>query len=323
MEKICVVVRRKWFAARDIVGLELAPEPGTQLPPFTAGSHVDLHISQRDASRTVVRQYSLCNAPGETQTYVLGIKLEPESRGGSLGVHRDVQEGDRLFISAPRNNFSLHDTAGPSILFGAGIGITPLLAMAQSMEYRERCFELHYFTRSLEFVAFRERLERAETGGRVHFHYGLTPEGTEAAVRAALTTLPPDAHVYSCGPTPFMEMVGVQARRRISPQNVHFEYFQAPVELSAGGEAFEVVAARSGVSCMVPADKTIVQALYERGVVIDVSCEQGVCGTCVTRVLSGEPDHRDVYLSDTEKQACDQMTPCCSRAKGERLVLDI
>ena len=323
MEKICVVVRRKWFAARDIVALELTPEPGTQLPAFAAGSHVDVYIPQRDATRTVIRQYSLCNGPDETHTYVLGIKLEPESRGGSLGVHRDVQEGDRLFISAPRNNFSLHNTAGPSIFFGAGIGITPLLAMAQSMEYQERPFGLHYFARSPEFVAFRERLQRSETGGRIHYHYALTPEGTEAAVQAALTTAPPNAHVYSCGPTPFMEMVGVQARRRVSPQNVHFEYFQAPVELPASGQPFEVVAARSGVSCMVPADKTIVQALYERGVVIDVSCEQGVCGTCVTRILSGQPDHRDVYLSDAERQAGDQMTPCCSRAKGERLVLDI
>ncbi|WP_244179531.1 2Fe-2S iron-sulfur cluster-binding protein [Paraburkholderia aspalathi] len=162
-----------------------------------------------------------------------------------------------------------------------------------------------------------------EAGGLVHYHYGLTPPGTAAAVESALAALPADAHVYSCGPTPFMETVGALAQRRIASQNVHFEYFQAAADLTSGGHAFELVAAKSGVTCMVPADKTIVQILYEHGVVIDVSCEQGVCGTCITRVLSGEPDHRDVYLSDDEKQAGDQLTTCCSRAKGVRLVLDV
>jgi len=325
MSTLRTVVRRKYSVAEDVVALELVAEDGKPLPPFDAGAHIDLHLPVHGGGKPIVRQYSLCNRPDEAAYYLLGVKREPLSRGGSLAVHDDLREGDVLTIAGPRNHFPLVDR-GPSLLFGAGIGITPLLAMAQQLETAQRPFTLHYFARSPEHVAFRERLAHMAAAGRVAYHFGLGPDETLAVLRTALADPAADVHVYSCGPSAFMDGVRQLARLVLPDDQIHHEYFQAAAGAQGGSrpdEPFEVVAARSGVQCVVPPGTSIVQALNAQGIEVEVSCEQGVCGTCLTRVLEGDPDHRDVYLSDAEKAAGDVIMPCCSRARSTRIVLDL
>ncbi len=325
MNLIRTVIRRKYPVAEDIVALELAAEDGGPLPAFAAGAHIDVHVPARGGGKPVVRQYSLCNGPGEAACYLLGIKREPRSRGGSLAVHEDLREGDVLTIGAPRNHFALVER-GPSLLLGAGIGITPLLAMMQQLQAAGRPFTLHYFARSPGHVAFSDRLAHAAQAGQVQYHFGLGPDQTLEALRAAMTDAMPETHVYSCGPSAFMDWVLQLARHVLPDVQIHYEYFQGAANATNAGHAdepFEVVAARKGVRCVVPPGTSIVQALYAQGVEIDVSCEQGVCGTCMARVLEGTPDHRDVYLTDAEKATGNVMMPCCSRARTARIVLDI
>ena len=170
-------------------------------------------------------QYSLCNGPADKEAYVLGIKEDGRSRGGSASLHQDVLEGDKLLIGPPRNNFRLFDSPQKALLFAAGIGITPLLAMAQELAFAQRPFDLHYFARSTEFAAFQDRLSEMEHSGQVHYHYGLTPEATERAVGYAVEAVPSNSHAYCCGPTAFMDVVAAHSREWIYPQNIHLEYF--------------------------------------------------------------------------------------------------
>lgn len=324
MTTIPVIVQKKWPVAANIVALELVDAHGMRLPPFTPGAHVDVHIPSPGQARTMIRQYSLCNAPEETDRYILGVKREPHSRGGSQAIHGNVCEGDMLHISAPRNQFMLHDDASCTVLFAAGIGITPLLAMAQALHRTRRTFHLHYFVRAPEHTAFVDRLQALDTvPGALHIHAGASIEDTTRAVSDALTGIAPCTHAYACGPAPFMSMVQAQIAGKLPPTQFHVEHFSAPVSDDGNDMPFEVLASRSGVRCIVPPGESIVSVLRTHGVDVDVSCEQGVCGTCLTRVLAGTPDHRDVYLSEAEKAAGDQMTPCCSRSLGPLLELDV
>lgn len=324
METTRAVVRKMWKVANDVMGLELTPEDGRSIAPFSAGAHIDVHVVHPESKQTIIRQYSLWNGPAERDAYLVAVKEENPSRGGSTTIHRCVKQGDVLAISGPRNNFKLIDGKGRAILIAAGIGITPLLAMAQELARDGRPFALHYFARSAEYAGFRDRLESLSQMGLVSQYYGLTPDETAQRIRDALEDAPREAHVYSCGPAPFMDAVASNAQRWVSSDHIHFEHFKAnPAVNPASSVSFEIVAQRSGVSCVVPPDRSITEVLRDHGVCIDVSCEQGVCGTCCTAVISGDPDHRDFYLSDAEKRSGKIMTPCCSRATSGRLVLDV
>lgn len=314
-----VRVKRIAHEAHDIKSFELGYADDTCLPPFEPGAHIDVHVAPG-----VVRQYSLCNAPGQDCSYLIAVKKEPASRGGSLGLHERVKEGDTLVIGLPRNLFALAPQAARHLLIGAGIGITPLLAMAQHLKHAGADFSLHYFGRSAEHMAFHGLLCGAGFGGRVTLHPGLAPDAVQETLGRLLERRPPDAHLYLCGPGPFMEQVRAQAARAWPDEAVHFEYFAADPALGAApAGSFEVALARSGGCYRVGESESIVEVLARHGIAVDVSCEQGVCGTCVTTVLEGVPEHRDMYLSEAEKKSCRQMTPCVSRALSARLVLDL
>lgn len=317
-----VRVRRKWVVAKDVTAFELAPLRGCTLPDFTPGAHLNIRISAPGAP-PLVRQYSLCNAPDETGVYVIGVKREPASRGGSAAMHDRICEGAELEMSEPINHFPLLPNASSHLLLGAGIGVTPLLAMAQWLEANAASYVMHYFARSVEYVAFAERLERGEHAGRVHYHLGLAPEETEERLNALLAAPPAGCHAYACGPAPFMDAVRRVGEPRWGAERLHFEHFQVGPINTAGDTPFEVQLARSGASCIVAAGQTIVQALARLGRPVETSCEQGICGTCLTRVLAGEPEHRDLYLSDAERARGDQMLVCVSRAHSKTLVLDL
>ncbi|WP_322103192.1 PDR/VanB family oxidoreductase [Paraburkholderia sp. J41] len=317
MSKIDVIVEKITEEATDIKSLRLVSRTGAALPPFEAGAHIDVHVGG------VARQYSLCGDPADTSAYLIGVKLEAQSRGGSKAVHA-LKEGDCLQISEPRNLFALDAGNGPALLIGAGIGITPLVAMMHQLKARNTAFTLHYFARSSEHLAFSETLLRTDAEldfGRMHFHLGLDAQATGDQLDELLARPEPGQHVYFCGPGPFMEAIR-QRCKDWSKETVHFEYFSAePVEVTDGG--FEVIAARSGKRVWVGPDQSITDALSAAGVEVCVSCEQGICGTCLTRVLDGTPIHNDLFLNDAEKAKNDQMLPCISRASTHTLTLDI
>jgi vanillate monooxygenase ferredoxin subunit len=314
-----VRVGRKTSEAVDIATLELINVDDRPLPAFSAGSHIDVHLPNG-----LTRQYSLCNAPSEGHRYLIGVLRDPESRGGSQAMHEQVKEGDVLHISAPKNHFPLAHEATHSVLIAGGIGVTPILCMAERLAVTAASFEMHYCTRSPERTAFRERITASSFSSRVHFHFDDGPESQKLQLSQLLTPMRPGVHLYVCGPKGFMDWVLESARAAGWPSTrLHYEFFGAEVAASEDDASFEVKLASSGRTVVVPKDKTVVQALAAVGVEIATSCEQGVCGTCITRILEGEPDHRDMYLTPEEQAANDQFTPCCSRSVSPVLVLDL
>ncbi len=305
-------------AADGIVDIELVPVAGGPLPQFEAGSHIDVEVAPG-----LVRQYSLHNSPHETHRYCIAVLRSPQSRGGSEAVHRDFHAGKVISVSAPRNNFRLEDAPAETLLIAGGIGITPLLSMA---EYQASCgkrFALHYFARSRSRAAFVDRIsDSADLGASSHFHFGDDAQKVQDCLADILDRRAPGAHVYICGPTGFIESTREAALRAgMTAAEVHVEHFGA--EVSTAGKQFTVVARRSGVEVTVGESQTIAQCLAAKGLPVALSCEQGVCGTCLTAVLEGTPDHRDLYQSDDEKAKNDMITICCSRSRSPRLVLDI
>ncbi len=301
----------------DIARIRFAPSNGGDLPPFTAGAHIDIYLPDVD----LWRQYSLCSDPSETGFFEIGVLKDPNSRGGSEAVHRLANVGTEFKVDGPRNHFPLEETAEKTVLLGGGIGVTPMIAMAKRLDALGKDFTLHYCTRSEAVTAFKDELDASEFADRIVYHF----DDQDAAQRLDLTRdLPaPDAttHLYVCGPQGFMDwVIGAAEGTGHATGNVHREYFSADVDLS--GESFEVECAESGITVTIGPDDTIAKALAKEGIHIDVKCEEGVCGTCITDVLSGEIDHRDQFLTEDEREDGDQICVCCSRGKG-KLVLDI
>ncbi len=317
MSTIEVRVAAKVCEADGICSFELVRTDGAPLPPFEAGAHIDVHVGPG-----LVRQYSLCNPPHETHRYVIGVLRDAASRGGSLVMHDEVQAGSVLTISLPRNHFPLVDAASTLLLAG-GIGVTPILAMAEALAGKGAAFEMHYCARSPERAAFRERIGASGFARQVQFHYDSAP-ASERLDLPALLAAPGQTHLYVCGPGGFIAHVLGTARAQGWPESqLHVEYFAGAVIDTTGDQSFDVKLASSGQVFTVPTGRTVIQVLVEQGIDVPYSCEEGVCGTCLTRVLDGVPDHRDLYLTDDEHAANDQFMPCCSRARTRLLVLDL
>lgn len=313
-----VVVKEIREEADEIKSFLLASMNGTPLPAYTAGSHIDVHIRNN-----LVRQYSLAGDPSTGQ-YLIAVKKEQDSRGGSRAMHEFVRKGDRLKISEPRNNFRLVEGAKRHLLFAGGIGITPLLGMIWELETSGQPWELQYFSRSIRNTAFHDLLSAPKYAGKVSFHYAIERDAVRAYLRKHLWHREEASHLYLCGPRGFMDMVEQTAAITWPPEAVHLEHFAAdPAALAGPRTEFKVRLARRQIECVVDRDQSICEALREQGVIIETSCSQGVCGTCVTGVLDGVPDHRDAFLTEAEKVAGDRLMPCVSRAKSEMLVLDI
>ena len=318
MDSLAVKVIRKVREAEDIASFELAGIDGAPLPPFSAGSHIDVQVPGG-----ITRQYSLCNDSSEQHRYRIAVLRDANSRGGSTGMHEQVSEGDVLQISTPKNHFPLHPAAHTLLLAG-GIGVTPLLCMAQRLATTGASFALHYCTRSEERTAFRDEIARSAFGQQVHFHFDSGPAEQKLNLDALIATPEAQTHLYVCGPAGFIDHVVTTARAKgWAGDQIHMEYFGAAPQDTAGDASFDVKIASTGRTYAIAPGKTIVEVLKTHGIDILTSCEQGVCGTCITRVLEGEPEHRDMYFTDEEKARNDQFTPCCSRARSKTLVLDL
>jgi len=316
---LSVRVARKAVEATNICTFELVGVDGAALPSFSAGSHVDVYLPGG-----LTRQYSLCNDPAETHRYLIAVLRDPASRGGSEAMHQQVQEGQVLQISAPKNHFGLVHDARRSLLLAGGIGVTPILCMAERLAMTGGDFAMHYCTRSRDRAAFLQRITASRYAPRVQLHFDDGAADQKLDLAALLADQQAGVHLYVCGPKGFMDAVLVTAREKGWPESqLHYEFFGAEVARSDSDAGFEVQLASSGRVIAVASDQTVTQALSAAGVEVLTSCEQGVCGTCLTRVLSGVPDHKDMYLTPEEQAANDQFTPCCSRAKTARLVLDL
>ncbi len=315
---LSVRVARKTLVAEGICSFELVPADGECLPKYKAGAHVDVITPSGHT-----RQYSLCSPRSEGRSYRIAVLKDPTGRGGAASMHDDVQEGDLIRISKPRNHFGLNDSGAASLLFAGGIGITPILAMAYELHAQGRDFKLHYCTRSSARTAFLDELSTI-FADQTHIYYDDGTSEDRFDLAGTLRDAAAGAHLYVCGPSGFIDAVLSQARLTGWPDDrVHREFFSAaPVDTSCDG-AFEVVVSSSGLVVPVAANQSVVDALALVGVEVMTSCEQGVCGTCVTRILEGTADHRDSFFTDAERAEGDQFTPCCSRAKSARLVLDL
>ncbi|GEO84751.1 MULTISPECIES: PDR/VanB family oxidoreductase [Alphaproteobacteria] len=304
----------------NIVRLRLVDAGGAVLPAFEAGAHLDLHL--RDGSTDLWRQYSLCSDPAETGFYEIGVLLDPKTRGGSAAVHRLAVPGATFEVEGPRNHFPLSEEATTTVLLGGGIGVTPMLAMARRLHAIGRDFVLHYCTRGETVTAFRAMIAAEPWAKNVAFHFDdQSPEQRLDPTRD-LPAPSSGTHIYVCGPQGFMDwLIGAAEAAGHASANVHREYFSADVDTT--GDSFEVEAQRSGITVNVGPDDTIAKALARAGVKIEVKCEEGVCGTCVTDVLEGMPDHRDKFLTDEEREEGTMICACCSRACSSKLVLDI
>ncbi|MFH4193580.1 PDR/VanB family oxidoreductase, partial [Acinetobacter baumannii] len=266
-------------------------------------------------------QYSLCQNPNDEGKFRLGILRDPESRGGSISAFDEIKDGMQIQVSEPKNLFPLLK-AKHSVLIGGGIGITPLITMAYQLAHEGASFELHYCGASPEKCAFVDEIKNGVLAQYTTFHFKSEGASHRAFFESAIKDINPESHIYTCGPVGFMDwVINLATTHDFPEQQIHKEYFQ--VETDTSGDSFEVVAERSGKIIMVEAGETILQALAKEGIDIEMSCEQGVCGTCMCDVIEGEPDHRDVYFTDEEKASNEQILVCCSRSKTPRLVLDI
>ncbi|MDO8770028.1 MAG: PDR/VanB family oxidoreductase [Burkholderiaceae bacterium] len=316
---LSVRVARKALETADICTFELVGLDGGPLPAFSAGSHVDVALPNG-----LTRQYSLCNDPKETHRYLIGVLRDPVSRGGSQAMHELVAQGQVLQISAPKNHFPLAHDAKRSLLLAGGIGVTPILCMAERLAIMGADFEMHYCTRSRERTAFYERIASSTYADKVQFHFDDGVPEQKLDISALLAAPQSGVHLYVCGPKGFMDAVLNSARLQGWPDHqLHYEFFSAEVVKLETDASFEVKLASSGRIITVLKDQTVTQALSAAGVEVQTSCEQGVCGTCLTRVLEGVPEHKDMYLTPEEQAANDQFLPCCSRSKTPLLVLDL
>jgi cytochrome P450/ferredoxin-NADP reductase len=295
------------------IAFELASISSPSLPEYAAGSHVDIEIEPG-----LVRQYSLCGSLTDGRRYRVAVQRDTASRGGSRRIHNHLAVGARFRVRAPRNLFHLNETAPSSLLFAGGIGITPILAMAYRLRALGRHFKLHYSAPSRKDAIL---LDEIQAFGSDHVELHFSDEGTRLDPS---TVFPVDngSHVYICGPARYISAVTVAAAALGWPDDrVHVERFVSDVIKT--GDAFTVVAARSGVTVEVAEDQTILGALREAGVEVASSCESGVCATCLTDVLEGVPEHRDLVQTPVERASMHRIAVCCSRSSSRRLVLDV
>jgi len=313
---ISALVHTLRHEAEGIISVELRPWGDTVFTPFEAGSHIDLHLPNG-----LVRSYSLLNAPSDQGRYVVGILRDRASRGGSRYVHEQLRVGTQLQISQPRNNFALDTRASHSVLVAGGIGITPIYCMFRQLLALGRSAELIYCARSRAEAALVDEI--SGLGAKVLYHFN-DEKGGLPDLASYLAGRPADTHFYCCGPTPMLDAFE-QTCERLGYPHAHIERFTA-AEVAASEDAqdsYSVELSKSGKTVSVEPGWNLLDVLLEAGCDIEYSCREGVCGSCETRELEGDVDHRDGVLTKAERAANKSMMVCVSGCKSRRLVLDL
>lgn len=308
--KMKVADRRQ--LTEHICEFTLAPVDGETLPAFTAGAHITV-----ETPSGAMRRYSLVNDGSAPEVYKIAVKREIDGRGGSVSMHDEAVEGTELRVEVPENTFELTE-AKEYLLIAGGIGVTPIYAMAQHLLRQDKPFKVIYCTRSAEDTAYLQDMQDA-LGDKLTMHHDA---GDPDQVYDFWDHFedPKNMKVYCCGPQPLLDEI--EAISGHWPEGrVIFEDFKPVEVVRADDKPFDVKLEKSGTTVRVPDDKSILEALRESGVTTVSSCESGTCGTCKTRLISGDVDHRDMVLMDEEKDRFIMI--CVSRAKEGELVLDL
>ncbi|WAT09232.1 PDR/VanB family oxidoreductase [Rouxiella badensis] len=318
-ELIPVTVKKMNNNGAGNISLQLIAQAGSVLPRYSPGAHIDVFIPEKGP-----RQYSLCGENGGEEYYEICIKLAPLSTGGSHYLHHQLNVGDGLKISAPRNHFPLPQ-ARRFLLFAGGIGITPLLAMAEEIAKQNIDFELHYYVSREQETAFMSRCSAPMLANHVFLHYSDANDSLRARTPACLRSPDAETAVVACGPDGFIKRLqDIMQFHRWQPAQLSFERFSnAELNNNADNQGFHIQLNSTGQRFLVTPSQTIAEVLLSAKVDIMLSCEQGVCGSCITDVIEGIPDHRDCVLTEEERAENTQITLCCSRSKSPVLVLDL
>jgi phthalate 4,5-dioxygenase reductase subunit len=301
--------------AREIYRFELVHPEGADLPEFTAGAHLSLRVPNG-----AIRKYSLSNDPAERNRYVIAVKREDPGTGGSLSLTSEAKAGDMVEVSEPRNDFALAPNVTNFLFIAGGIGITPMLSMMRHLKSSgEGRFKLYYLTRSPELTAFRDEIA-SEFKGQVVIHHD-NGDLNQALDLWPVLEKPMGRHLYCCGPRPLMEAVRDMSGHWSSAA-VHFEDFGASKPAhKPQDKPFTVHLAKSGRTIEIPSDVSILDTLRAEGIRVSSSCESGTCGSCRTKLISGDVEHRDLVL--TEREHTTDIMICVSRARSGELVLDL
>ena len=294
--------------------IEFRADNGKPLPEFSAGAHITIRVPNG-----LLRKYSLCNDPGERDRYQVAVKREVDGRGGSSNLIDRAKIGDELFVLPPVNDFALPGRAQDFLFVAGGIGITPIMAMIKELRAQGKRFRLFYCTRSPETTAFLDELSAPELKDSVVIHHDQGDPACALDLKPVLAERKNREHLYCCGPRPLMEAVR-HMTDHWSSTAVHFEAFSEAETHKPGDKPFRVKLARTGKTVEVPVDKTVLEVLRENGLEVPSSCETGTCGTCRTKLLEGEVDHRDLVLADHERK--DHIMICVSRAKSDEITID-
>jgi ferredoxin-NADP reductase len=313
------LVHRVVSISEGVISIEMRPAAADVVfPSFSAGAHVDVHLPNG-----LVRSYSLHNSQEDLGQYAIGVLRDKSSRGGSSWLHSELRAGDVLAISRPRNNFSLVEEAPRSVFVSGGIGVTPLLSMIRRLRDIGREVQVLYCARSRKEAPFYLCLEELVGEKAMHSHFS-DEAGSTASIERYLSAYTPDDNFYCCGPSSMLDAFEA-ACESLGFANVHLERFKANVHSGQAAVKGQCVIelAKSGRTLTVPKDEGLLKCLLAAGVDVPYSCEEGVCGACETRILSGEADHRDGILSKSQKAANSVMMVCVSRCRSDHMVLDL
>lgn len=292
---------------------DLAAPDGSALPAYTAGAHLTF-----DLGDIGTRSYSLIDWPGDADSarYVIAVQREEHGEGGSKAMHA-LTVGDTINAEGPKNDFEVHEHAGPALLVAGGIGVTPMISMATALKKAGRPYRFAYSARSNDIMAY---------GAAAAEHFGADlyfDDANALDLNVVMGTLTPDTHLYICGPKGMIDAARAAAvAAGHSEDQIHIELFTNAAAQDSD-TAFEVEIQDSGAVFTIPPGKSIIDVLEAEGLDLMYDCQRGDCGICQTDVISGEPDHRDVVLSDAERASGKVMQICVSRAKSDRLVLDL
>jgi tetrachlorobenzoquinone reductase len=301
------------YGSQDTSFFTLQDPDGGTLPDAEPGAHISLHLPSGAS-----RQYSLVHAGQSLRSYVLGIKREAAGRGGSAYVHDKLRVGALLPVSPPQNNFPLNTAATSTVLVSGGIGVTPIICMAEHLAELGRPAQIHCAFRSAAEGIMVDHL--TALGAQIHFDDAA---GTVLDIGGIVRSAPRDAHLYCCGPAPMIDAFVTMARADGRDEDcIHVEYFASTKEAANEG-GFEVVLHRSGQTVEVQPGESVLDAVRRAGAIVEARCQEGVCGACETTVLEGQPDHCDSILSPKERKANASMMICCSGSLSKRLVLDL
>ncbi|MEU3982813.1 PDR/VanB family oxidoreductase [Streptomyces sp. NPDC026672] len=304
------------LVAKGILRVTLVPPDGSDLPAWEPGAHIDLHFTSRGVE--YVRQYSLCGRRTDHRQWQVAVLLVPDGRGGSAHIHETFEKGRTVRVTGPRNNFPLV-SARRYLFIAGGIGITPLLPMITHVASSGSQWQLTYCGRAIDSMAFVDEVLGLGPD-RVHIHESDTDGQADLATLVGRAD--PDTAIYCCGPDSMLNAVE-EACALVAGDRLHTERFtRRETQDEQANTPFDVEFARSGVAVTVPPDRSVLAMAEELGIDIDSSCQEGICGSCETPVLSGTPDHRDEVLSEDERTAGRTMMVCVSRSRSPRLVLD-